>query len=178
LIHRRESGFFTTFHPIHHHNKEYNMSPRIKWGLIAGAGVAVLNLCGGALIGALNNCIAIVTVSVAAALAGYFTGQHEPPAEAVKAGAVAGAVVGGVNLVSQLIGGAIGGFIGSRILASFSDMALMDPSEVAAGTGLGFGIIFITAVAVGILLILVGAGIGALTAKLTAPKVNVFPTSY
>jgi hypothetical protein len=154
------------------------MSPRIKWGLIAGAGVAVLNLCGGALMGALNNCISIVTVSIAAAVAGYFVAQQEPSGEAVKAGAVAGAVVGGMNLVSQLVGGVMGGFIGASLLSSFSTLAQVSPDEITSGMRMGIGLILISAVVVGAILILLGTGIGALTAKLTAPKVDVVSAPF
>jgi hypothetical protein len=145
------------------------MSPRIKWGLVTGAVIAVLNLCGGALIGALNNCLSFITVIIASAIAGYLCARYEPASEATKAGAVAGAIVGGLNLISQLIGGLIGGIIGSGILAAGIPDSLNSP-EFVSGVGIGMGIIVIAAIIIGAILILVGAGVGALTAKLSLPK--------
>ena len=149
------------------------MSPRIKWGLITGAGVAILNLCGGTLMGAFNNCLSIVTVAIAAIVAGYFCAHQEPADEAVKAGGIAGVIIGGINLISQLIGGILGGLIGTGILASFTPQAQADPTSFSQGVGLGIGIIVIAALVTGLTLILGGAGIGALTAKLTMPKVEM-----
>ena len=146
------------------------MSPRIKWGLLAGGAVALLNLCGGVLIGAVNNCITIITVSIAAAAAGYFCARQEPAAEAIKAGATAGAIIGVISLVSQLIGGVIGGLVGASILASVSPIAQQDPSVYTQGAGLGIGIIVASAIGVGIILIFAGAGIGALAAKLSVQQ--------
>ncbi len=145
------------------------MSPRIKWGLVTGAVIVVLNFCGGALIGAFNNCISVITVIIASAIAGYLCARSEPASEATKAGAVAGAIVGGLNLISQLIGGLIGGIIGSRILAAEIQNSLNSP-EFMSGVGMGIGIIVIVAMITGFILILVGAGTGALTAKLFLPK--------
>ncbi|MCX6081252.1 MAG: hypothetical protein NTW32_17105 [Chloroflexi bacterium] len=146
------------------------MSPRLKWGLITGGVVALLNLCGGTLLGAFNNCFSIVTVAIAAVVAGYFCAHQEPAEEAIKAGGIAGAIVGAMNLVSQLIGGILGGLIGLGILAAFTPQAKADPSSFSMGAGLGIGIIVIAAIVTGIILILGGAGIGALTAKLAMPK--------
>ena len=146
------------------------MSPRIKWGLLAGGAVALLNLCGGVLIGAVNNCITIITVSIAAAAAGYFCARQEPAAEAIKAGATAGAIIGVISLVSQLIGGIIGGFVGAGILSSVSPVANQDPSAFSQGVGLGIGVIIASAIIVGIILIFAGAGIGALAAKLSVQQ--------
>lgn len=146
------------------------MSPRIKWALITGGVIAFLNLCGGTLMGAFNNCLSIVTVAIAAAAAGYFCAQQEPADETVKAGAISGSIVGVINLISQLIGGVIGGLIGSGMLASFSTQAQRDPSSFTQGVGLGIGIIVLAAIGTGIILIPVAAGIGALTAKLATPK--------
>ncbi len=146
------------------------MSPRIKWGLITGAGVALLNLCGGTLMGAFNNCLSIITVAIAAAIAGYFCAQQEPSSEAIKAGGIAGAIIGVINLVSQLIGGIIGGLIGAGMLASFNHQAQANPSSFSKGVGIGLGIIVIAAIVMGLILILGGAGVGALTAKLSLPR--------
>jgi len=55
------------------------MLPRVKWGLITGGAVAILNLCGGVLMGAVNNCLAIVTVAGATIVAGYFAPVKNPP---------------------------------------------------------------------------------------------------
>lgn len=148
------------------------MSPRIKWGLIAGGAVALLNLCGGTLVGAFNNCISLITVSIAAAVAGYLCAQQEPSQEAIKAGAISGALVGVLSMVGQLIGGIIGGLIGTSMLAAFSPQAQSDPA-FSQGVGLGIGIIVIAALGVGLLMILGGAGIGALTAKLSLPRAEV-----
>jgi hypothetical protein len=146
------------------------MSPRIKWGLIAGGVVALFNICGGMLIGALNNCFSIFTVSIAAAVAGYFVGQQDLPEEMTKAGATAGAIVGGINLISQLFGGIIGGLVGTGIMASLNNNAQADPAAFSTGVGIGFGLIIFMAIIFGSILIAVGAGIGALTAKKTMPQ--------
>lgn len=149
------------------------MTPRLRWGLITGTVVALLNLCGGTLIGAFNNCLSIVTVTVAAAIAGYFCARQEPSTDAVKAGGVAGMVVGIINLVSQLIGGVIGGLVGTGLLASFTSQVQADPASFTQGVGIGLGIIMIAALGVGVILILLGAGVGALTAKIAMPKSEV-----
>ncbi len=149
------------------------MSPRIKWGLITGGVVALLNLCGGTLIGAFNNCLSIVTVTIASIVAGYFCAHQEPADEAVKAGGISGAIVGGINLISQLIGGILGGLVGTGILASFDPRVKANPTSFSQGVGLGIGIIVIVALVTGLILILGGAGIGALTAKLAMPQVAV-----
>lgn len=145
------------------------MSPRVKWGLIAGGGVALLNLCGGTLMGAINNCLSLFTVAIAAAVAGYFCAQQEPAEEAVKAGGLAGALVGGLNLISQLLGGLLGGLAGTGILAAFTPQAQADPANFSLGVGIGLGVIVLSAFICGVILIPIGAGIGALTAKSFLP---------
>lgn len=149
------------------------MLPRIKWGLIAGGVVALLNLCGGSLIGAFNNCLSLVTVPIAAILAGYFCARQEPPEEAIKAGGVAGGIVGVINIISQTIGGMIGGLVGAGFLASYTNQAQADPTTFTQGVGLGLGVIVAAAMITGALLTLVSVGLGALTAKLTMPKAEV-----
>ena len=146
------------------------MSPRVKWGLITGGCVALLNLCGGTLLGAVNNCLALFTVAIAAVVAGYFCAQQEPADEAIKAGGISGAIVGGVSLLSQLLGGVLGGLAGTGILAAFSPQAKADPGSFSLGIGIGLGIILLSALVCGAIFIPMGAGIGALTAKLSLPK--------
>lgn len=145
------------------------MSPRFKWGLIAGAGVAVLNLCGGMLMGVFNNCLSVITVTLAAAAAGYFCGRQEKAGEAVRAGAIAGTLVGFINLASQLVGGTLGGLIGAGFLSAFSQSSSSDPTTWLKGVGVGFGLIIVLALVFGAALIFLGAGVGALAAKLALP---------
>jgi hypothetical protein len=148
------------------------MKPRIKWGLVTGGVVAIMNLCGGTLIAAFNNCLSVITVIIAAAIAGYFCGRQEPAPEAVKGGGIAGVIVGAINLVSQLIGGLIGGMAGLGLLAAFGSQAQTDPLSLFQGGGIALGVIALAAFLVGAVLILVGAGVGALAARLATPKVD------
>jgi len=148
------------------------MLPRVKWGLITGGAVAILNLCGGVLMGVVNNCLAIVTVTIATIVAGYFCARQEPTEDAVRAGGIAGAIIEGINLISQLIGGILGGLVGTGILASFTPQAKADPASFTQAVGLGISIIVVTTVVVGLILVLGCAGIGALTAKLAMPYVS------
>jgi hypothetical protein len=153
-------------------HKEIKMSPRIKWGLITGGVVAILNFCGGSLVGVFNNCLAIVTVTIAAIGAGYLSAQQEPAEEAIKAGGIAGAIVGGINLISQLIISFIAGLIGSGMMAYFMPHAQANAPSFPQSTEVGLDITLFAAILVGLMLILGGAGIGAWAAKLAKPKTD------
>ncbi len=145
------------------------MTPRVRWGLIAGGVLALLNLCGGTLIGIFNNCLILLTVAAGAGAAGYLSAREEPAAEAQKSGAIAGAIAGGLSLVGQLVGAVIGGIVGTSILASLNpELQQVDPSQLAGGAAIGVVASLATSLCVGVVMIAVGAGIGALTARLAA----------
>lgn len=80
------------------------MSPRIKFGLIAGGIGLVLNICVAAVMGVCGPGVA----AVAGALAGYFAAKNERPlsqGEGAKSGAIAGLIAGGLVLIGQILGG-------------------------------------------------------------------------
>lgn len=146
------------------------MSPHVKWGLITGGVVAIINICGGILIGALNNCLSIVTVTIATTVAGYFSAQQEPAEKAINAGGIAGAIIGGINLITQMIISVIAGLVGSGTMPYFMPQAQSNAPSFPQGTGMGLGITLLAVIIVGLLLLAGSAGIGALTAKLSVPK--------
>ena len=80
------------------------MSPRVKFGLIAGAIGLALNICVSAVMGICGPVVA----AIAGALAGYFAAKNEHPlskGEGAKTGAIAGAIAGGLVLIGQMLGG-------------------------------------------------------------------------
>ncbi|MDX1522894.1 MAG: hypothetical protein R3264_14800 [Anaerolineae bacterium] len=82
------------------------MTPRVKFGLIAGGIGLVLSTCVSAAVGV---CGPIISILVGAG-AGYFTAQAENAPtrqDGAKFGAISGAIAGTLSLVGQLIGGLI-----------------------------------------------------------------------
>ncbi|NOY99822.1 MAG: hypothetical protein GXP40_11600, partial [Chloroflexi bacterium] len=80
------------------------MSPRVKFGLLAGTIGLVLNTCVSGLFGICGPLVSLL----AGGAAGFFAARGEKrPAqgEGAKVGAIAGAISGALVLVGQIIGG-------------------------------------------------------------------------
>jgi hypothetical protein len=142
------------------------MLPRIKWGFITGGIVALLNLCGGIMVGVCNNCFSIITVAIAAAIAGYFCGHQESIEKATKAGAISGLIIGVISLISQLIGGIIGGLSGTGIIDYYNKNISSSHSNIEQNLGAVMSIIIVGAFVMGGLIILESTVIGAVSAKI------------
>jgi uncharacterized protein YqgC (DUF456 family) len=146
------------------------MSPRLKYGLIAGIIIAVLNLCGASLMGAFNNCLALITVLIASAVAGYLCGKQEPAGQAAMGGAVAGGIIGGCSLVSLVLGNLIGSVVGVGIVSMASQNIQTGSSSFLSSLGTGVVVALVINICSGIVLCLAGAGVGALAANLSASQ--------
>jgi uncharacterized protein YqgC (DUF456 family) len=148
------------------------MSPRIKYGLIAGIIIAVLNLCGATLMGAFNNCLALITVLIASAIVGYLCGKQESAGQAAMSGAIAGGIVGGFSLVSQILGNLLGSVVGAGIVSVAYKNIPTSSSSFLTSMGTGVAVALVINICSGIVLCLAGAGVGALAANLSASQRN------
>jgi hypothetical protein len=92
------------------------MTARVKYGLIVGAVVMLLNVCVAAVMGICGPVMSLV----AGAIAGYLTAREEelPAAgDGARAGAVSGLIAGALVFLGQLIGG-----IGVLVFLQTSDI--------------------------------------------------------
>ena len=141
------------------------MTPRIKFGLIAGIIGLVINTCVSAALGICGP----FTALLAGATAGFFAAQQEKATtrgDGARLGAISGSIAGALVLIGQLIG-----VLGVLILVQISDIApifgeIPSPSADIAqqavyyisglGTGVCFGLVGVIVAA------LAGAGAGYL----------------
>lgn len=149
------------------------MSLPVKWGLITGAVVAGLGLCGGGAIGVYYSCCALFVVLGGAALGSYLALKDDTTADRTKNGAIAGAIVGGGGLIGQTLGGVIGTLFSASLYALIPELAqnnpLGDPATMGAvGIGANVGV----GLCVGAILTGLAAGVGALMAGITGPKAS------
>jgi hypothetical protein len=133
------------------------MTPRVRYGLIAGGVGLVINICVGALIGLCGPFIGLI----AGAAAGFFAAQAEKAptqAEGARLGAIAGAIAGTLVLVGQLSGGVASlAYIQSAgVTPLFGE--LPDVTDTAGQVGY-----WVAGVGVGFCFGLVGIVFGALT---------------
>jgi hypothetical protein len=94
------------------------MSPRIKFGLIAGVIGLVLNICIATAMGICGPLVALL----AGAAAAFFTVQSEQPAtkgDGARTGAIAGSIAGFLVLIGQMIGG-----LGALLFIQNSDVVM------------------------------------------------------
>jgi hypothetical protein len=160
------------------------MSPKIKWGLIVGGALALLNLCGGGFLSWLFlACTGLLGIA-GAALAGYLGAKDEAPGEGAKAGAIAGAITGAVSLIGTglaPVASSVIGFVfntGIALLGSASGNN-SDPLVSLFGSTL-IGVPFLIVglgvnLCVGLFMALISAGVGALAGMLGGPKAATIP---
>ncbi len=126
------------------------MTPRIRFGLIAGLIGLVLNICISSVLGLCGP----LTALVAGAAAGFLAAQQEkvvPKGNGAQLGAIAGGIAGVLVLIGQLLGG-----LGALAFIQFSGTSIRfgtvpSPSADASqqvlyyisglGTGLCIGVI-------------------------------------
>ena len=147
------------------------MKPSIKWGLIAGAVCAVLNVCVSTLFGVCGPMVALL----AGAVAGFFTGQAAGLAnkgQAAREGALAGGVAGALVFLGQMLGlvGALALVQSSGGTPIFGEIPtaaspLADQIGYLVG-GVGAGLCF------GLVGLVFSALAGAGTAYLTGPSTS------
>jgi hypothetical protein len=144
------------------------MTPRVKYGLIAGAVGLVLNSCISAALGICGPLVALL----AGAVAGFLTVRAEdtpPQGEGARLGAISGLIAGALVFVGQLIGGVI--VLALVPATGFQPIVgtLPAPSDITAQAaywlgGMGVGVCF------GMIGLAVSAGAGALAGYLATPS--------
>jgi hypothetical protein len=145
------------------------MKTAIKWGLIAGAVAAVLNICVSTLFGFCGPFMSLL----AGAAAGFFTGQAPglpSKGAAAREGTIAGGVAGAVGIVGQLLGG-----VGAVTLLQVSGTAPIFGSMPTAASPVGEQVIFYasalgTGLCFGIFGLVLSAAAGAGVAYLAGPS--------
>lgn len=138
------------------------MLPRVRWGLIVGAGVLLLNVGVSLALGCCGPLVSLIGGALAAFLAVRDEGISVRK-EASSVGAIAGVVAGGVGFVGQMIGGLIALAIGASNPQYLEMFGMQGTGSEMAGYwagGIGAGVCF------GLIGVGLAAGAGALTAYL------------